>query len=106
MMGCAGFSIDSPIGFKSVESAFKKLQAESSDIYILCGADDEYPELIKPFCEKFGDEGILILAGNPKEKEAEFRNYGIDHFIYSGMNIPETLSEIQDQIFNSEKVSS
>ena len=106
MMGCAGFSIDSPIGFESVGSAFKKLESENSDIYVLCGADEEYPELIKPFCEKFGKKGVLLLAGNPKDKEAEFRSYGIDHFIYSGMNIPETLSEIQDQIFNSEKASS
>jgi methylmalonyl-CoA mutase len=106
MLGCAGFSIDSPIGFESVGSAFKKLKSESSDIYVLCGSDEEYPELIKTFCELFVEKGALLLAGNPKEKEADFRNYGIDHFIYSGMNIPETLSEIQDQIFNSEKASS
>jgi methylmalonyl-CoA mutase len=106
MLGCAGFSIDSPIGFESVESAFKKLKSESSEIYVLCGADDEYPELIKPFCELFVEKGALLLAGNPQDKEDDFRKFGIDHFIYSGMNIPETLSEIQDQIFNSEKASS
>lgn len=106
MLGCAGFSIDSPIGFESVESASKKLDSESSDIYVLCGADDEYPELIKPFCEEFGKKGVLVLAGNPQGKEAEYRKIGIDHFIYSGMNIPETLSDIQNQIFNTEKPSS
>ena len=106
MMGCAGFNIDSPIGFESIESASEKFSSDNSDIYVLCGADEEYPELIKPFCEKFGKKGTLLLAGNPKDKEAEFRSFGIDHFIYSGMNIPKTLSEIQDQIFNSEKTSS
>ncbi|MDZ7758479.1 methylmalonyl-CoA mutase family protein [Rhodohalobacter sp.] len=106
MLGCAGFAIDSPIGFDSVEIASEKLDSDSSDIYVLCGADDEYPEFIKPFCDAFRKKGILVLAGNPKDKEAEFRKFGIDHFIYSGMNIPEILSEIQDQIFNTEKASS
>jgi len=106
ILGCAGFHIDSPIGFESIESASEKLSSDNSDIYVLCGADEEYPELIKPFCDAFEKKGTLLLAGNPQDKQAEFRNFGIDHFIYSGMNIPETLSEIQDQIFNSEKASS
>ena len=106
MLGCAGFDIDSPFGFESVEDAYEKLKSKKSDIYVLCGADDEYPDLIKSFCDAFGKQGVLVLAGNPGESEAEFRKSGIDHFIYSGMNIPETLAKIQDQIFNTEKASS
>lgn len=106
MLGCAGFNIDSPIGFESVNKAIETLKSEESDIYVLCGADDEYPELIKPFCDKFNKKGVLVLAGNPRENESEYRKFGIDHFIYSGMDIPETLADIQNQIFNSEKASS
>jgi len=106
ILGCAGFKIDSPIGFESVESALEKLSSNQSDIYVLCGADDEYGELVKSFCDEFGTKGVLVLAGNPKNNEAQFSKFGIDHFIYSGMNIPETLLTIQDQIFKTEKASS
>ncbi|WP_165779137.1 methylmalonyl-CoA mutase family protein [Rhodohalobacter barkolensis] len=108
ILGCAGFEIDSPIGYNSAEEAFNELKNSTSDLYVLCGADADYEEMTKSFCAKFSKHGLLILAGKPADSdlESKYRDYGIQHFIYSGMNIPKVLSAIQDQIFNSEKATS
>jgi methylmalonyl-CoA mutase len=97
-LGCAGFRVENHIGFDSVADAADEIAADKADIMVLCGADHEYPELVPQFCDSFGDESVLILAGHPKEHEEAFKDAGIDYFIYTGSNILETLQAIQIQL--------
>jgi methylmalonyl-CoA mutase len=41
---------------------------------------------------------VLILAGYPKDKIDEYKNSGIDFFIYSGSDLLETLTQIQKKL--------
>jgi len=97
-LGCAGFQVKNHLGFDSVEEAAKDISIDEADIFVLCSSDEEYPELVEDFCETFGDESVLILAGYPKDHLESFKEAGIDLFIYSGSNILETLSEVQDKL--------
>ncbi|REL24797.1 hypothetical protein DYD21_16685 [Rhodohalobacter sp. SW132] len=92
---CAGFRVKSHTGFDSVDEAAGELNPNSSDMFVLCSSDDEYSELVPDFCAAFGGEATLILAGYPKDNVDQFRETGIDFFIYSGSNMLNTLKEIQ-----------
>ncbi|WP_340105274.1 methylmalonyl-CoA mutase family protein [Rhodohalobacter sp. 8-1] len=95
---CAGFYVDSHPGFDSIKDAVNETGFDNADIYVLCGSDDEYPDLIPEFCSEFGDDSILVLAGYPKDNIDEFKKAGIDFFIYSGSNMLDTLGEIQEKV--------
>jgi methylmalonyl-CoA mutase len=103
ILGCAGFRIDQPAGFESVEDAAVQLKESNAEMYVLCSSDRDYEKLAVPFCNTFGTRGLLILAGQPGDYESEWRNAGIDDFIWNGMNLPEFLTVLQHQLFEREK---
>lgn len=97
-LGCAGFHVENHLGFESVQDAANEIDQSNGDIFVLCSSDDEYPDLVPEFCKAFGEKSILILAGYPKEHLETYRQAGIDLFIYSGSNMLETLSKIQNDL--------
>jgi len=97
-LGCAGFEIKNPLGYETIDEAAGKLRDSDFDIFVLCGSDDAYPDLVKSFCDHFGNGSLTILAGNPREKAEDYRETGIDFFIYMGVNMIEVLEEIQQKI--------
>lgn len=101
-LGCAGFKIIQPLGYTTVKEAKTDLKETEADIYVLCSSDAEYETLAPSFCETFsGSTNLLILAGDP-EKHKQFRKNGIDYFIHSGMDLPEFLYKLQQQLFDTE----
>jgi methylmalonyl-CoA mutase len=95
---CAGFHVESHIGFNSVKEASQEIGSENVDFWVLCSSDDKYPDLVSDFCTEFGKNSVLILAGYPKDKIADYREAGIDLFIFSGSNMIETLKDIQKRL--------
>lgn len=95
---CAGFRVESHTGFASVEDAASELGPDGSDIFVLCSSDGEYADLVTDFCSAFGEKATLILAGYPKDQVEQYKETGIDFFIYSGSNMLETLREIQGRV--------
>ena len=98
LFGCAGFKIENPSGFEAIGEAIMETKSLNSDIYVLCSSDQEYGELVKPFCEAFISRGILILAGNPGKDEQKYRDLGIDEFIKKGMDLQEFLTGLQRKL--------
>lgn len=95
---CAGFKVNNHSGFDSVKDAAIEHKSKKADIFVLCGFDEEYPALVPEFCSVFGEGTTLILAGYPKDKIDEYKNAGIDEFIYSGSNMLETLRGILEKV--------
>ena len=93
---CGGFVVNSSGGWDKAEDALKELEENQPDMIVLCGADEEYPDWIKPVIDRLTLKSkITILAGRPGGNEEKFRNVGIDHFIYKGVNMIDVLKEIQ-----------
>jgi methylmalonyl-CoA mutase len=97
LLGCAGFKIDNPSGFEAIGEAVDETESGRSDIFVLCSSDQEYTQLVKPFCDAFKSRGILILAGNPGKDEQKYRDLGIDEFMKKGMDLPEFLTRLQEK---------
>lgn len=95
---CGGFTVNNSAGWDRVDEALKELESNQPDIMVFCGADDEYTEWIKKFTEKADNKMIIVLAGRPGNNDEQLRKAGIDHFIYSGVNMLEVLQEIQAEL--------
>ena len=68
-----------------------------SKVIVICSTDETYPELVpvitKGIKEKRND-AMIILAGYPKDFIDQFKQNGIDEFIYVGADLYHTLKNI------------
>jgi methylmalonyl-CoA mutase len=80
-----GFKIISSKGFANPEQAVAALSESKAGITVVCGHDDDYAT---SFCEyaqaiKAALPDVqIILAGNPGEREDEYRSAGMDDYIF------------------------
>jgi len=91
---CAGYDIEDPIGFESVDEAVEATKKHSPEIAVICSSDEEYKQLVPALCGKIGKldkEPIIVLAGQPKDKLEEYKQDGVSEFIHAKSNVLETL---------------
>lgn len=100
-LGCAGFHIEQPVGFDSLQEAEQHFNNTDPDFFVLCSSEKEYPGLVDDFCDRFKKtSALLILAGN---RQSDYAEDGIDFFIHEQSNLPETLIAIQKRILSMEE---
>lgn len=102
VFGCAGFEVITTGGDLAALDTTNRNNSDA-DIFVLCSSDEEYERYSEQFCRLLSGKGILILAGKPSEKEDLFRKMGINEFIFSGMNLPHFLQNIQDSLFEKRR---
>jgi methylmalonyl-CoA mutase len=92
-----GFDVISKQRFHTVESAIDMAIKTDSKVIVICSTDETYPELVpvitKGIKEKRND-AMIILAGYPKDFIDQFKQNGIDEFIYVGADLYHTLKNI------------
>lgn len=99
--GCAGYTIEEPVGFESMEEATTAIEEKNPDIIVVCSSDEEYEELVPKLgkqLEQFNHKPVTVLAGNPKERSKTYREAGIDTFIHADSNVLKTLTDFQRKL--------
>ena len=94
---CAGYNVIDNYGFETVEEGIDKSLVSGADIVVLCSSDEEYPLFAPAICNRLKDKSILVIAGNPPCKD-ELKALGIDHFIFSGLNVVDTLKNFNNKM--------
>lgn len=97
---CAGYKIEDPIGFESVDEAVEAVKEQAPDIAVICSSDEEYRQLVPELCGKIGhldEQPVMVLAGRPKELD-QYRQDGIAEFIHARSNVLETLKEFHSKL--------
>ncbi|MCX7736758.1 MAG: acyl-CoA mutase large subunit family protein [Candidatus Kapabacteria bacterium] len=87
--------------FDNIESALTEISKSDIKVCVICSSDDLYETLVEDFARKFKNQNtnkILILAGNPGEKQAQFSSAGVDDYIYLRSNVYEKLNLIMNKI--------
>lgn len=100
---CAGLTTESAV-LKNIHEACESAAKSTSQIIVLCGADQDYAESAAIFARNLKNSSpskLLILAGSPKGIVEELKSSGIDEFIYSGCNVPAILGRILSRLENS-----
>ena len=76
--------------------------ASEADIVVMCSSDADYETQALPFVQAFRlqqKEKILILAGNPLQLAEPLKDAGLDNFIHIRTNAIESLSALQEKLF-------
>ncbi len=93
----AGFDIVYPNGFDTIDQAVKETINSGATISVICSTDENYVEVVPEYAKKLKENSsnfTIVLAGFPKEKEDEYRGYGVDEFIFLGADVYSILSKL------------
>ncbi|MBU6319141.1 MAG: methylmalonyl-CoA mutase [Alphaproteobacteria bacterium] len=94
--GVAGVATPSPSPEHLLELVRRQVSAGRAPIVCLCGSDKRYAAEAQPAASALRDAGAarIILAGRPGDSEAALRSAGVTDFIYVGVDVPATLTDI------------
>ncbi|MBC2603760.1 methylmalonyl-CoA mutase family protein [Puniceicoccus vermicola] len=95
-----GFDIEYPNGFDDADAAAEAFVASGSRVAVICGVDDQYAEMFVPFAKALKQKApdcTVVLAGHPGDKEASFREAGMDTFIWIKSDNYETNREMLEK---------
>jgi methylmalonyl-CoA mutase len=93
---CAGFETIDNLGFDSVEEGVKVFLESKAEILVICSSDEEYPVIAPAIRELVDNQGIIVVAGYPKDIMEELKAKGIEHFIHVRSNLLEELRKYQE----------
>lgn len=89
------------LAFDNIDIAISEISKSKIKVCVLCSSDEIYDSLAEEFARKLKNQLsniILILAGNPGEKESRYSSAGIDDYIFLRSNIVEKLGLIMNKI--------
>ncbi len=82
-------------GATDPETAVAAYRGSGAAIACLCSDDATYATLAGPVAEALAAAGAsVLLAGRPKDAEADLRAAGVSRFIFDGMNVLECLEAL------------
>jgi methylmalonyl-CoA mutase len=90
--GCGGYEVIDNIGFATVKNGINEAMASNASIVVICSSDNEYAEIAPLIYKKLKNKALVVIAGIP-DSISELKELGIEHFVYSGINILEELKK-------------
>ncbi len=83
-------------GFYSTEAAAQNFKASGARMACICSSDAFYAAGAEPLARALKQAGAqtVCLAGRPGDNETLWRDAGVDHFIYVGSDVLETLTSL------------
>jgi methylmalonyl-CoA mutase len=81
----------------------RSLRAAGASLACLCGDDVAYAAHGAAFAAAIRTAGVkgLILAGRPRDREAELRGAGVDAFVFAGGDAVAALQELYRRLARS-----
>ncbi|MGE5784172.1 MAG: methylmalonyl-CoA mutase family protein [Myxococcales bacterium] len=103
-----GFEVLSNDGFTEVASAAEAFAKSGTKTVILCSSDAWYDASACDLARALKEKGAqqIILAGNPGQNEAKYREAGIVRFIFMGCDVLATLTELAQTVLSANKSES
>lgn len=92
-----GFQVVRNDGFLTAEEAIEGAKTMNLKIFIFCGQDEKYKEMVPEICSKLNEYNDTIhfyLAGK-QEDESLYRNNGVKDFIHMGTDCYSFLYQLQ-----------
>lgn len=93
-----GFEVVTNDGFADVAAAASAFERSGTKRVVICSSDAWYDGSACELGRALKHKGAIevILAGNPGQNEAKYREAGINRFIYIGCDVLGTLTELSN----------
>jgi len=98
VFGVAGFDVREHVGFPSPREAVTAAVEASPDVFVVCSANEEYPDLVPALREELRRHSLsplLVAATEPDQLPASI---SADAFIHRRAPLRETLESIQTHL--------
>ncbi len=91
-----GFDVINNNGFADAAAAAAAFVESGARIAVICSSDKLYPEVVPAVTGKLKEAGArtVVLAGNPGNSEAAWREAGVDRFIFIKCDVLATLRDL------------
>ncbi|MCH7769052.1 MAG: methylmalonyl-CoA mutase, partial [Nitrospinae bacterium] len=92
-----GFEVVTDDGFQTdADASVASFRESGASIGVICSSDKLYPELVPKVARELRAAGArsVVLAGNPGDNEATWRDAGVDRFIFKKCDVLATLREM------------
>lgn len=91
-----GFETLGGNGDGSIDAILADFRAHPAPVAILCGADDQYPQVVPALAPALHRAGArrVLLAGNPGPAESDYRAAGVDQFVFVKCDVVALLTEL------------
>lgn len=96
-----GFEVIYPTGFDTPEAAVEAAIRSSAPVTAICSTDDSYPEVVGPIAAGIKEkrpEAVILLAGRPGGRLEQYRQAGVDEFIYLGADARQVITDLFNRI--------
>lgn len=96
LLEAGGFEVRSGPAEGSVAGAVAAFAGAEAPIAVICGVDAAYPIVVPELAPKLHAAGarVVVLAGNPGEREAAYRSAGVDRFVFVRCDVLSLLSDL------------
>lgn len=98
VFGVAGFEVDKPLKFDTIEEALDAASEASPEIIVLCSSNAEYSRLVPAFRGAISEDEttpLLVVAANPADLNTDL---DVDDYIHQGMSLRNTLETFQRRL--------
>jgi methylmalonyl-CoA mutase len=96
-LGVAGFAVEEPLKFESVEAVADAAVEHDADIVVLCSSNAEYTDLAPSLATALADrdhDALLGIAGSPDDIDVN----QADVFVHQDSPLQETLTTLQERL--------
>jgi methylmalonyl-CoA mutase len=98
LFGAGGVEALGEVGFADAEAAAAAFKQSGARLACLCSSDDIYPLLAEGAARALRNAGARVwMAGRPGEREAAWREAGVENFIYAGCDALAALRQAHRQ---------
>ena len=91
-----GFEVLGDTGFADADAAAAAFKNSGAGIAVICSSDKLYPETVPELAAKLKQAGArsVVLVGNSGDHESNWREAGVDRFIFISCDVLATLQEM------------
>lgn len=93
-----GFEVVKSDGAFTVEEAVNMSVQQHVNVFIICGADDQYLDMVPGIAAQLHGKKVFVAGSQPKEVEEQFTQAGVNGFIHVKSNCYTVLSELQQEM--------
>ncbi len=94
-----GFEVIGAAGFARADEAAAAFRKSGARVAVICSSDKLYETVVAETAPALKAAGAraVVLAGFPGDKEAAYKEAGVDRFIYIKCNVLQTLRELLEE---------